>query len=199
MDTHQLNPFLLDKNNTTEPYVLDDLDLAICEILSDNCRISFRTIARKVHKAPLTVKIRIDNLIKQKIIKSWGAHLDYEKLGYEFISIVEIDVARGKTSSILQYIAENPHVFGVYDITGDYEAILLIRTQNRLEYTTIINNLLQSPDITKVTTRIVLKAYKDASTFADITRKRYENLFSKSQNQVDEANQIFANELKKKL
>ncbi len=143
---------------------IDALDIAICKELSNDCRQSFRAIGEKLQKSPGTIKSRIDKLENQGIIQNWGAQLDYQKLGYDFTAIIELDTMRSKTQEILKSIAKSPNVFGIYDVTGDYEAIIMIRTKTRSEFRDLSEKLFESAYIKKVTTHIVLKSIKDEST-----------------------------------
>lgn len=141
------------------------LDLEICKVLSEDCRRSFRNIGEIVNKSPGTVKNSIEKLEKLKVIKGWGAQIDYEKLGYDFIAIIELDTMRSKTQEILKEISKSPNVFGIYDVTGEYEALILIRAKTRSEFSELSDELLSSPYIKKVTTHIVLKSIKYGDTF----------------------------------
>ena len=144
---------------------LDKLDIAICKEISEDCRKSYRFIGEKLNKSPGTIKSRIERLENMGVIKKWGAQLDYQKLGFDFTAIIELDTMRSKTQEILTNISKSPNVFGIYDVTGDYEAIIMVRTKTRTEFRALTEKLFDSRHITKVTTHVVLKSIKENNNF----------------------------------
>ena len=147
---------------------LEELDLNILKILSDNGRISHRSLAAELEKSHLTIKKHIDELEKEKIIKGYYAEIDYEKLGYDIIAIIELTISKGKMLDVENKLAENPHIFGVYDITGAYDALILGRFKTRGELSEMIKEIHTSPYIEGTNTHIVLNIIKESSSFIDL-------------------------------
>ncbi len=143
---------------------LDDLDLEILEILGENCRISNREIAKILGKSPVTIGRHIEDLEQKGVIKNWGAHIDYEKLGYDIIAYIEITIAKGKLLEVEREIAKHPNVFGVYDITGTYDAVVLAMFKTRRELSRIIKQILASEYVERTNTHLVLNIIKDNSS-----------------------------------
>ncbi|MFX1590645.1 MAG: Lrp/AsnC family transcriptional regulator, partial [Promethearchaeota archaeon] len=111
------------ENNSIEQKF--NLDTEILKKLSVDGRVSFRQLAKDLgHKSPVTIKRHIEELEANKIILNYGAKINYEKLGYEIIAIIEVTISKGKMFEVEEKIAENPNVFGVYDITGTYDALI---------------------------------------------------------------------------
>ena len=139
---------------------LNPLDRKICAILAADCRISMRELGVRLKKSPTTIKTHIERLEKIGIIQSWGAKFDYEKLGYEYIGFVQIEIMRTRAKEVLLEISNHPNVYGVYDVTGAYEAIVMIRARNRKEFSDLEEKIFGSRFITKITTHMLLKKYK---------------------------------------
>ncbi|GAI75787.1 unnamed protein product, partial [marine sediment metagenome] len=102
---------------------------------SENSRENFNQIAIKLGNSPVTIKKHIEELEQKGIIKGYGVQIDFEKLGYDIIATIEITVSKGKMIEVETDIAENPNVFGVYDITGDLQTkesnnIIILKTVN---------------------------------------------------------------------
>ncbi|HLC38102.1 MAG TPA: AsnC family transcriptional regulator, partial [Candidatus Norongarragalinales archaeon] len=60
---------------------LDELDEKLVWELSGNSRRSLREIAKKLGSSTSTVAQRVRRLEQEKIVKRYGADLDWEKLG----------------------------------------------------------------------------------------------------------------------
>ena len=55
-----------------------------------DARLSYRSIAEQIGVSPPTVLARVEKLEKSKIIKSYSALFDHEKLGYDLTAIIEV-------------------------------------------------------------------------------------------------------------
>ena len=153
----------------SSPNNVDDLDFKILQILSEDGRKSHRSIAEKLKKSPVTIKNHVEEMEEKGIIKSYGIQIDFEKLGYEIIALIEITVSKGKLLEVENKIAHNPNVFAVYDITGTYDALILARFKTRAELSEMIKDeLLASPFVERTNTHLVLNVIKEHSSFNEL-------------------------------
>ena len=160
-----------DKGHTSS----EDIDLNILGILSENSRENFNQIAIKLGNSPVTIKKHIEELEQKGIIKGYGVQIDFEKLGYDIIATIEVTVSKGKMIEVETDIAENPNVFGVYDITGDYDALVFARFKTRTELSAMIKKLHSSPYIERTNTHIILNVIKEGSSFVKLLDKEKKN------------------------
>jgi len=65
---------------------LDEVDHQILDILIDNTRTPFTDIAKKLSISAGTVHVRVKKMEEAGIITGSSLTLDYNKLGYAFIS-----------------------------------------------------------------------------------------------------------------
>ena len=153
---------------------IDELDLEILKILSVDSRKNKSTIAEDLKRSPNTIIKHINDLEEDDIIKNYGVQIDYEKLGYEIMAIIEVTISKGKMFEVEEKIAENPNVFGVYDITGTYDALILARFKTREELSIMIKEIHKSPNVERTNTHFVLNTIKEASSFVDLIDKEEE-------------------------
>ncbi len=157
------------------PSSSEDIDLNILGILSENSRENFNQIALKLGNSPVTIKKHVEDMEQKGIIKGYGIEIDFEKLGYDIIATIEITVSKGKMIEVENEIAENPNVFGVYDITGDYDALIFARFKTRTDLSAMIKKLHSSPYIERTNTHIILNVIKEGSSFVDLLEKEKSN------------------------
>jgi len=152
------------------------VDNEILGLLSEDTRLSNRELGRKLERSPLTIKNHIDELNKTGIIKGYSLDIDYEKLGYDIIAIIELTISKGKMLDVERSIAKNPNVFGVYDVTGTYDAFILARFKTRAELSKMIKEEIHtSPLVERTNTHIVLNIIKEKSSLAELITKEDEN------------------------
>ena len=120
---------------------LDETDLEILKILSQDGRTSHRKIAKQLDKSPVTIKKHVDKLDNNGIISNYGASIDYENLGYDIIAFIELTISKGKMIEVEEKIASFPNIFGVFDVTGTYDALLLGRFKTRSELSDMVKKI----------------------------------------------------------
>ena len=147
----------------SKKYNIDELDLEILKILSVDSRKNKSTIAEDLKRSPNTIIKHITNLEEHGVIKNYGAQIDYEKLGYDIIAIIELTISKGKMLEVENKLAKNPHIFAVYDITGEYDALILARFKNRDDLSKMIKEIHTSPYVERTNTHIVLNIIKESS------------------------------------
>ncbi|MFW9896756.1 MAG: Lrp/AsnC family transcriptional regulator [Candidatus Thorarchaeota archaeon] len=151
---------------------ISDLDLKILSKLSEDGRLSLRQLAKDLDiGSPVTVKNHVEELDEKGIIKNYGAHIDFEKLGYEIIAVIEIIIDKGKMIEVEENIAKDPHIFAVYDITGEYDALLLARFKNRSDLNVMIKNLHTFQYVQRTNTHLVLNIIKEEDSFNELITK----------------------------
>lgn len=111
--------------------ILDEIDLKILRQVLKDARMSYRKIADEIDVSPPTVLSRVQKLEKDKIIKSYSAILNHEKLGYDLTSIIEVTAVKGKITEVEKHISKFSNVCAVYDITGLTDMIIVAKFKNR--------------------------------------------------------------------
>ena len=150
---------------------IDRVDLDILKILSEDGRIAYNKIAEELNKSPVTVKKHVLEMEKKGIIQGYGATINFDKLGYNLIAFIEITVSKGKMFEVEEKIARNPNVFGVYDITGTYDALIMARFKSRIELSTVIKDIHKSPYVERTNTHIILNVIKEGTSLAEVLDK----------------------------
>ena len=140
---------------------LDYTDVKILKTLLSEARLSSRQIAKQCGVSIGTVLSRMKKMEKERIIKSYSALLDQEKLGYDLTVISEITVSKGRLLEMENEIARLPNVCSVYDVTGLTDAIIVAKFKNREELSKFIKRLLALPYVERTNTHVVLTTIKE--------------------------------------
>lgn len=140
---------------------LDEIDYKILKELSKNSRRSSRDIARRLDLSVATVASRIKRLVETGVIKGFTIDLDAEKLGYDITVVMEVYVAKGKLLEVEREIAKLPGVCAVYDVTGEYDALVVARFRSRSELSNFTKKLLSMNNVERTNTHVVLNIIKE--------------------------------------
>ena len=140
---------------------IDDIDLRILSLLQEDCRLSFNKIAIKLGISVGTAFNRVKSLKKKAILKGYTAIVDSVKLGYSITAIIMIQSEGTHFTDIESEIAKTANVVAVYDITGDYDAVVIAKFKDRASLSVFIKNLLSVPYIKRTVTNIALNIIKE--------------------------------------
>ncbi|MCX6770148.1 MAG: Lrp/AsnC family transcriptional regulator [Candidatus Micrarchaeota archaeon] len=145
--------------------MLDSTDTEILRELSRNCRGSYRELASRLKIHPTTLISRMQKLEKSGVIVGYGAHLDLTKLGFEFLGVVQIKIAKGKLLEAQEKISKIRGVVAVYDVTGEYDSVALVAAKGREQFSGLLKSFLSIPFVEHTNTQVILKTVKETWQF----------------------------------
>ncbi len=151
----------MDGSDEKNKPVIDDVDQKMIKIFHDDGRKSYRSIAKQLDISIGTVHNRIEKLLKSGIIKRFTPVIDHEKLGYSLTTIIGVKVKGGVLKNWEDRTAYHKNVLCMYDVTGEFDAILITRFKDTKELDGFIKSLLKEPDVQRTYTQTVLNIVKE--------------------------------------
>jgi len=140
---------------------IDDLDISILRELKKDARKSHKDLAEKLNVAEGTIYNRINKLQEAEIIKRFMVDLDFSKLGFDLTAIIGLIVEGGHLPEIEDKIAKKPNVSAVYDVTGDYDALIVAKFKDRDSLDDFVKGTLSIPHVKRTYTMLVLNVVKE--------------------------------------
>jgi len=140
---------------------LDETDIRILRKLISDARLSYRNIAEQIGVSPPTVLARVEKLERNKIIKSYSALLDHEKLGYDLTAIIEVTAIKNKVGEVEKVLSKYENVCAIYDITGLTDMIIVAKFRNRKELSNFVKKELSIPSVQRTNTHLVFITVKE--------------------------------------
>jgi len=133
---------------------IDDIDREIIEILKRNARTPYTTIAKKLGLSEAAIRKRISKLLRQGVIKRFT--IEYS-LQNEIKAVVLVKTSpQVPVFKISKEIANLQGVDHVYEITGEYDVLAVIRASNVLALDSIINSIRNIDGVSGTNTMIIL-------------------------------------------
>ena len=140
---------------------LDEIDIRILRKLVSDARLSYRNIAEQIGVSPPTVLARVEKLERNKIVKSYSALLDHEKLGYDLTAIIEVTAIKNKVVEVERVLSKYENVCAIYDITGLTDMIIVAKFRNRKELSNFVKKELSIPSVQRTNTHLVFTTVKE--------------------------------------
>ena len=140
---------------------LDNTDRAILQALLEDSRASQRELSRIVGVAQGTITNRLKKLESQNIIQGYSVVLDPESVGWSMTILAGLRISKGKMIDVQQKIAADPRVFSVYDVTGDWDSIVMARVRDRADLDDLTKTVFTLEGVTRSFTHVVLNTVKE--------------------------------------
>lgn len=140
---------------------LDKIDKRLLEILQEDAKIPYSKISKELGVSEATIHLRIKRLREKGIIKGFQAIIDPEKIGKNVVAIVAITADPKKFEYVLEKLKELDDVYEIYDVTGEYYAIIKIRVSTREELARLLDKIGTIDGVLSTKTMYVLRVIKE--------------------------------------
>ena len=155
---------LVDSAITQQSLSLDEKDLSILRLLQDNARITVKEIADQIHLSTTPVHERIKRLESNGVIKQYATLIDGAKVkkGLMVICYVSLNQHSKKSGGqFIKLINELPDVVECYSISGEFDFMLKIVTEDMNSYYNFhVNKLSQADNISQVQSVFIMGVVK---------------------------------------
>ncbi|MBU0459774.1 MAG: Lrp/AsnC family transcriptional regulator [Nanoarchaeota archaeon] len=125
---------------------MDKVDKKILKELLENSRLPLSQVGKKVRLSRENVYYRIQNLIKQGIIRDFITSIDYEYLGFQqFVVFIEFDkIDKEKESQIIEYLKKEKSVSWIGILSGNWSLTFDIFAKSNIELNDFIGKFFNS-------------------------------------------------------
>src|SRR5678809_551779 len=97
--------------------LLDDVNLKIMDILSRDSSLPFVEIAKQIGISDATVHIRVRRLLAAGIIKKFTVALDNNKLGYDHLAFMGINIEPGTADEVTNSLSTIDEVLEIHAVS----------------------------------------------------------------------------------
>ncbi|MBD3413629.1 MAG: AsnC family transcriptional regulator [Candidatus Aminicenantes bacterium] len=141
--------------------MIDDLDQKIIRVLNENARKSYREMAKQLDVSVTAVINRIKKLEKADVIKGYIPVVNRDYFGIKLTALIALRLAQGNLLETQKQIARDSRIAAVYDITGEWDSLVLGYFKDRKDLNDFIKSLLTKNNIDRSITHIVLNVVKE--------------------------------------
>ncbi len=137
--------------------MIDEVDRKIIEILRRNARTPYTIIAKELGVSEAAIRKRIDKLIKKGVIKRFTVDVELED---EVKSVVFVKVAPPyPVPEISRKIRNVPGVDIVYEVTGDYDIMAIIKGNSIAQVNKSIDMIRSIEGVAGTNSLIILRTW----------------------------------------
>ncbi|PGL71625.1 Lrp/AsnC family transcriptional regulator [Bacillus sp. AFS055030] len=140
---------------------LTEIDKKILEMLTKNGRMSYSDIGKELNLSRVSIRERVNQLIKNGVIERFSVVINSEKVGKGVSAFFEVDCEPAYLVVVAEALADNPVVASCYQMTGPSTLHMHVLVDDFVSLEQFINNELYALEgITRVESHILLRRFK---------------------------------------
>ena len=143
---------------------LDRTDRDIIRSLERDARMSLRSVAEEIGVSLGTVSNRLKRLEDTGVVKGYRVEIDPDKVGWGLTVVGGWRIEKGRLLELQRLIAKDSRVLGVYDVTGEFDSMILARAKDRSDLDDLSKTVLSMDGIMRSVTHFVLNTVKEKPT-----------------------------------
>ena len=142
---------------------IDPIDIKIIRALETDSRVSTRKLAQRLSLTPNMLRNHLNTLEHEGVILGYSPIVDGVKMGFALTAVIMLQIEGGHILEVENTIAKEANVLSVYDITGEYDAVIFAKFQDNPTLNAFLKRLLTERYIKKTTTLVALNTVKEHS------------------------------------
>lgn len=146
---------------TPVPSALDDTDRTLLRALRQDGRASHRELAARTGLSLATVNRRVRAMEERGVIRGYTVIMDAAAVGWAMTVLVGLRIEKGHLRTVQRAIAQDPRVFAVYDVTGEWDGMVLARVRDRADLDDLAKTTLSQEHIQRTNTMVVLSTVEE--------------------------------------
>lgn len=144
---------------------MDRIDIAICEALQKDSRITIADLGDIVGLSNSACHRRVQSLSESGIIQNYSARLDPAKLGLGVKAFIEItlkDQSRNSMEAFEEALSDMDDILECYLMSGSADYMLSVAARSLSDYDAIHRNCLSElPGVSSMTTKFTIRRVKE--------------------------------------
>lgn len=132
---------------SSKNYEIDNIDLKILNILSENAKLPYTEVAKKVFVSGGTVHVRMKKMEEMGIVKGSTLKIDYAKLGYDITCFLGIYLQKSSLyDQVVSQLKEMAEIVTIRYTTGNYNIFCKIQCKDTMHLREVLHDKIQKVD-----------------------------------------------------
>lgn len=128
-------------------YEIDNIDLKILNILSEDAKMPYTEVAKKVFVSGGTVHVRMKKLEEMGVVKGTTLKIDYSKLGYDITCFLGIFLEKSSLyDMVVAKLKEISEIATIRYTTGNYNIFCKIYCKDTQHLRDVLHDKIQKVD-----------------------------------------------------
>jgi Lrp/AsnC family transcriptional regulator for asnA, asnC and gidA len=144
-------------------YEIDNTDLKILEILTQDAKKPYTEVAKKVYVSQGTVHVRMNKMEEAGIVERTTLRLNYSRLGYDITAFIGIYLQKSALyEKVLNELKKIQEITNIHYTTGNYSMFVKIHCRDTNHLKEVLHDKMQQVEgIERTETMISLEESLD--------------------------------------
>jgi DNA-binding Lrp family transcriptional regulator len=143
--------------SVSNPALIDQLDVAIIELLAAEPRVGVLEASRRLGVARGTVQARLDRMRNHGVITGYGPDVDPAALGYEVTAFITLEIRQaGGHDPVAERLGAIPEVLEVHTITGTGDMLCRVVARTNADLQRVLDAIVSTEGVVRSATLISL-------------------------------------------
>lgn len=143
---------------------LDSTDREILNLLQEDAKLPYATIAERLGISPSGVHKRVKRLVENEVIRSFVTIVDPKKFGKKLKAFIGVETESGRCSDVRPKLIDRPEVLEVHEMAGEHDLFLKLITEDAGRLNSILHEIDRISGVSSTRTSIVLKSEKETTS-----------------------------------
>jgi Lrp/AsnC family transcriptional regulator, regulator for asnA, asnC and gidA len=144
-------------------YEIDNTDLKILEILTQDAKKPYTEVAKRVYVSQGTIHVRMNKMEEAGIVERTTLRLNYSKLGFDITAFIGIYLEKSALyEKVLEKLKEINEITNIHYTTGNYSMFVKIHCRDTNHLKEVLHEKMQQVEgIERTETMISLEESLD--------------------------------------
>ena len=144
---------------------MEETDKKIINLLLKDGRVKYREIAKKLSISTSTAFKKLNRLFREGYVLRVAPDLSEKATGLSYEAVIALLVESGHLEEVEKRIAHLENVNAVYDITGEWDALIIAKFRTKEKMNDFVKNLRKIPHVIRTNISFVLNKVKEDFVF----------------------------------
>jgi Lrp/AsnC family transcriptional regulator for asnA, asnC and gidA len=125
-------------------YDIDNVDLKILALLTEDAKMPYTEVAKKVFVSGGTVHVRMRKLEEMGIVEGTTLKMDYSKMGYDITAFLGIYLEKSSLyDQVIKKLYNIPEIVKVHYTTGNYNIFVKLHCRDTNHLKDVLHDKIQ--------------------------------------------------------
>ncbi len=125
-------------------YDIDNVDLKILSLLTEDAKMPYTEVAKKVFVSGGTVHVRMRKMEEMGIVRGTTLNMDYSKMGYDITAFLGIYLEKGSLyDDVIKKLYHIPEVVKIHYTTGNYNIFIKLHCRDTKHLKDVLHDKIQ--------------------------------------------------------
>ncbi len=126
-------------------YDIDNVDLKILALLTEDAKMPYTEVAKKVFVSGGTVHVRMRKMEEMGIVKGTTLKMDYAKMGYDITAFLGIYLEKSSLyDDVIKKLVLIPEIVKIHYTTGNYNIFVKMHCKDTKHLKDVLHDKIQT-------------------------------------------------------